>query len=86
MGNGDLNIAKGIAEFLKEYGIHAFATFLMLALIYVHRMWQKSEQEKFKLALSIAPLADAMTDLVQSAARAKARRSPPQKPEGTNHG
>jgi len=76
----DINVLKAFAEFLQNYGSYAFETLLVFALVYVHRQWQKSEREKFELALSIAPLAEAMTSLVQNAARAKAKRSSPPPP------
>jgi hypothetical protein len=77
MPGSEFNFLKQLADFLKEYGVHAFASISLFVNAYLFRELRSSDREKFNLALSIAPLAEAMTALVQSAAKARARKSSP---------
>ena len=69
----DLNFAESLAVFLQNYGIYAFCSITLIGYALKDRALRKSEQEKFELALSIAPLADRLGDMLEKAARASAR-------------
>jgi hypothetical protein len=80
----ELNFAEKLAVFLRDYGVYATEALLIIAVVYLFRVLRRSETEKFELALSIAPLADRMTDMMERAAsRARARHNQSSPPPST---
>lgn len=69
----DLNFAKDLAGFLQTDGVYAFCSLALIGYAIKDRQLRKSEQEKFELALEIAPLADRLGTMLENAAKAAAR-------------
>ena len=88
----DLNLAEKLAIFLRDYGVYATEALLILALVYLFRIYRQSEADKFELAMSVAPLTEALMEMLEhvgSQARIRSYNSkPPPKSgeEGTDHG
>lgn len=74
----DLNVAKGLAEFLRDYGVYATEALLIAAVIVLFRSLRKSEADKLALAMQVLPLVDRLSGMLSRAAK-KSRALPPPK-------
>lgn len=83
---GTLDFATKLAVFLRDYGVYATEALMIIAIVVLFRALRKSETEKFELALSIAPLAERLSEMFEAAAaKARSRSSresspPPSRP------
>lgn len=72
--SASLNVAQSLAVFLQDYGIYAFCSITLIGYAMKDRQLRQSEQEKFELALSVAPLAERLGAMLEAAARARRTR------------
>lgn len=76
-----INIATGLAEFLRDYGVYATEALLIIAVVVLFRALRKSETEKLALAMQVLPLVDRLSSMLTRAARKNHRLpGPPQQP------
>ena len=83
--SANLNIAQALAVFLRDFGPFATLALALLAIVFLFRELRKSDREKLEIAMSVAPLAERMTDMMERAgSRARARRNQSSPPVSTD--
>lgn len=68
----NLNVAQSLAVFLRDFGGYAMASLFLIGYVWRDRQLRVSDREKFELAMSIAPLAEALVEVLEHTAN-KAR-------------